>query len=311
MENVQPQPDPIRFEEVSKTFRTGFRRSPVKALDSVRFSLEPGRILGLVGPNGSGKTTCFRIAAGLLKQDGGQVKIHGLAPGSMQAREQVGYMPELLGLPGTLTAREIVDFVGSVFNFSKAEKRARFDELRTLLDLSEFERRRMAGLSKGQLKRVGLATALYNRPGLLLLDEPLEGLDPLGAADIKAHLKTLAQAGTSILISSHILSDVESLCDRLLILHEGRVRVSGPTDAILEAGRAMQVRFSMPGEKTGSEEKSSEPSICDDIKRLIESKGGRVESAGPARQGLEGIFHDLFRGAAPSVDGTSQDGKES
>ncbi|MFH1999520.1 MAG: ABC transporter ATP-binding protein [Planctomycetota bacterium] len=290
MENDRPQSGMVELEEVSKAFKTGFMRARVQALDSISFQVGPGSIVGLVGPNGSGKTTIFRIVSGLLKPDRGRVRVMGHEPGAMEVRRKIGYMPEQPGLPGSLTPLEIVEFVGRIFGLTAAQRRSRYAELETLLSLSAFQRQRMRGLSKGQLKRVGLAAAFYNQPALLLLDEPLEGLDPLGAADIKAHLRSLAQQGASILISSHILSDVEALCDHLLIVHEGRILVRGPTEAILSAGQSMEIRFAA----------SSGESLCQEIATLIESRGGRVESAGRARQGLEALFRQIVKGAPPT-----------
>jgi ABC-2 type transport system ATP-binding protein len=140
--------------------------------------------------------------------------------------------------------------------------------------------RRMAKLSEGMIKRVGLATALFNRPAFLMLDEPFEGLDPLGTAQMKDHLAALAAQGVGILVSSHILTDVEALCSRIILIHEGRVMVQGHTDAILAARDRLQVLFEAPD---GDE-------MLEEVRSLIEDRGGKVNFAGAAREGLEDLF---------------------
>jgi ABC-2 type transport system ATP-binding protein len=146
----------------------------------------------------------------------------------------------------------------------------------------------MARLSKGMMKRVGLACALFNRPEALLLDEPLEGLDPLGAADVRDHLTDLAKQGVGILISSHILSDVEAISGKIVLLNEGRVMVHGDCDSILAARDRLEVRFQAPDGE----------GVLDEIKGVIEAGGGKVEFAGPAREGLESLFRKIV-GKAP------------
>ncbi|MHC4945598.1 MAG: ATP-binding cassette domain-containing protein, partial [Planctomycetota bacterium] len=150
----------LSFSGVDKSFRSGMGRHHIRALQSLSFKVAPGETLGLVGPNGSGKTTTFRIAAGLLKPDRGEARILGLPPGSSRAKHHTGYMPELPGFPGTLTPREVLSFIGEIFGMNAADRAARTHELETLLTLSDYMDRRMAKLSKGMIKRVGLATAL-------------------------------------------------------------------------------------------------------------------------------------------------------
>jgi len=219
---------------VSKEFTSFFPRRRVRALKDLDLNLGPGDIVGLVGPNGSGKTTTFRLAAGLVGADRGSVSLFGAAPDSLAARSRLGYMPEQPGFPGTHTPCELLHFVGRIFGMDRRVRENRIGELSDLVSLHGFLKRRMSGLSKGMVKRTGLATALINEPELLLLDEPLEGVDPLGSIAIKKHLRDLAGKGAAVLISSHILSDVEELCDFLVILNEGSVILSGPKNEILE-----------------------------------------------------------------------------
>jgi ABC-2 type transport system ATP-binding protein len=190
-------------------------------------------------------------------------------------------MPEAPGFPGTLTPREIMAFIGKVYGMDRVA--ARSEELTELLDMGAFMDRRIAKLSKGMMKRVGLATALFNRPEALLLDEPLEGLDPLSAADVRKHLMDLARQGVGILISSHILSDVEAICRKIVLLNEGRVMVHGDCDAILAAKDRLEVRFEAPDGEV----------LLKEIRKIIEDGGGKVEFAGHPREGLESLFRKI------------------
>jgi len=288
--------DPSQLLELAgivKDFKHLLPGRSVRALDGISFGIRPEQIVGLVGPNGSGKTTAFRIAAGLLRQSKGSVRVMNKEPGSMAARRIMGYMPEQTGLPGTLTPREILRFIGRIFDLAPFEAKARIQDLEKLLNLDAFMDRRLSRLSKGMLKRVGLATALLNRPVLLLLDEPIEGLDPLGAAELKQHLKAIAREGTGILISSHILSDVEAICNRIIILHKGRVILEGDRDAILSAKDRMEIRFHAPDGEN----------LLEEFAERIKTCGGSVDFAGHPRQELETLFKKLVKEQSPASPG--------
>ncbi len=284
MTKQSTQMAPLRFRGVRKEFRSFLPRRRILALESLDLDVAPGEIVGLVGPNGSGKTTAFRLAAGLLKPDAGSISLFGLSAGSRAARSRQGYMPEQPGVPERLTPAELLHFVGRVAGMGRPERIERIGELSELLSLSPFVDRRMKGFSKGMVKRTGLAAALFNRPGLLLLDEPLEGVDPLGAAAVKKHLARLAAQGCAILISSHILSDVEALCTSLLVVNRGRVLLSGAKDDILSLRDLVEVRFSAPDE----EETISR------IRALVAQCEGEVVDVGRPREDLEGLFGRLI-----------------
>lgn len=279
--------DPILlFQGVRKEFRSFLPRRRVLALDSLDAAVRPGEIVGLVGPNGSGKTTTFRLAAGLIRPDRGKISVSGAAPGSHAARRRLGYMPEQPGVPESLTPLELLQFVGRIFGKKTKERQKRIEELSDILSLHRFLKRRMGGFSKGMIKRVGIAAALLNEPDLLLLDEPLEGLDPLGSASVKEYLKELAASGTGILVSSHILSDVESLCHTLLIMNEGNLILAGPKEEILSRQGLVEMRFTAEDEE-GMKKK---------VAALITGSGGEVIDAGRPRENLEGVFRRLLDG---------------
>ena len=274
----------LRFRGVRKEFKNFLPRRRVVALQSLDLVLTPGEIVGLVGPNGSGKTTAFRLAAGLLRPDAGSISIFGLSSGSRAARSRQGYMPEQPGVPERLTPAELLHFVGRVAGMGRRERVERIGALSRLLSLSPFVDRRMAGFSKGMVKRTGLAAALFNKPDLLLLDEPLEGIDPLGAAAVKDHLVALARQGCAILISSHILSDVEALCSSLCVVNRGRVLLSGAKDDVLTLRDLVEVRFSAPDEEE----------VIDRIRTLVAQCKGAVVDVGRPRENLEGLFGRLI-----------------
>lgn len=270
----------LEFKNIFKSFKTHFFRAPVIALRDVSFSVKPGTIVGLVGPNGSGKTTAFRIAAGLLKPSKGSMIL------ADNSQEIIGYTPELPGLPSMLKPHEILDFVGRIYGYSASKRQARRFELEKLFNLSSYMKRRMGGLSKGMAKRVSLAAALYNNPELLLLDEPLEGLDPLGSAEIKEHLKEQAGQGTAILISSHILSDVEAICTEIMILNQGEIILKGETNSILSLRESLELRFQAPRDR--------QEFLVEALKEKIKQHQGKVEFAGHPKQGLESLFKKIL-----------------
>jgi len=280
----------LAFRQVRREFTSFLPRRRVVALEELSLDVRPGEIVGLIGPNGSGKTTAFRLAAGLLRAGAGSITVFGGPPGARAARTRQGYMPEQPGVPENLTPAELLHFVGRVFGMTSAGRAKRIEELSELLSLSGFLKRRMAGFSKGMIKRVGLAAALFNEPELLLLDEPLEGIDPLGSAAIKEHVRSLSRRGCAVLVSSHILSDVEALCTSLLIVNEGKVILHGRKDDILSLRDMMEMRFTAP----------DGAGIAEKVKELVERCGGEVRYSGRPRETLESLFSRIL---APEREG--------
>jgi ABC-2 type transport system ATP-binding protein len=202
-------------------------------------------------------------------------------------------MPEQPGVPESLTPAELLHFVGRVVGMKPGDRERRIGELAELLSMGGFLKRRMSGFSKGMVKRVGLAAALFNGPELLLLDEPLEGIDPLGSAAVKDHVRGLARAGCAVLVSSHILSDVEALCTSLLIINEGKVILEGAKDDILSLRNMVELRFTAPDDEK----------LVKEITELVERCGGEVQSAGRPRENLESLFRRIL---APDRGGPTE-----
>jgi ABC-2 type transport system ATP-binding protein len=231
----------LLFQDVSKTYRK-FGGSGVVALESVSLTVVPGQIYGLLGPNGAGKTTLIKCALDLARADEGSVSIHGRSSTSPSARQNVGYLPEDHRLPDHMTADQLMDFVGSLCEMPKEKRKARTDELLEIVGLTKRRVSKIRTFSKGMRQRLGVAQALIHEPNLLILDEPNEGLDPLGRADMKDLLIKLKEHGLTVFISSHILTEIERLCDRVAILHEGRLVHEASVEELTQ-GQNLEDRF--------------------------------------------------------------------
>lgn len=193
------------------------------AVDTLSFSVHAGEVLGIIGPNGAGKTTTIKTVLGLLHPDAGSIHLFGGNPTDTRVRERIGYMPEHPNFGANLTGRELLEFVGALFGLSKADQVARATELLTLVGLpDDAASKKVSGYSKGMLQRIGLAQALVNKPELLFLDEPMDGLDPIGRIAMKELLLKIKAEGTSVVFNSHVLSDVAAVSDRVLVLHRGK-----------------------------------------------------------------------------------------
>ena len=217
----------VRCEALHKTFYSGLLRRKVRALRDATFAVEQGEILGFVGPNGAGKTTCLKILMGLVFPSGGQALLFGHPPGHAQAKRRVGFLPESPYFYEYLTGRELLDFVGRLFGLDRALRRQRAGELLERTGLDDAADRRLRGYSKGMLQRIGLAQALMGDPDLLVLDEPMSGLDPLGRKDVRDLIAEQRERGKTVFFSTHILPDVEQLCDRVALIVRGEVRSIG------------------------------------------------------------------------------------
>ena len=236
----------IETAKVSKTYRRGFwGRNSFTALNDVSLQVPRGEIYGLLGPNGAGKTTLIKILLGIIRKSGGNATVLGHAAGSMEARRRIGYLPENHRIPRHLTALTALEYYGSLSGMSMSAIRAERMKLLEVVGLRGREKERVSGYSKGMLQRLGLAQAMLHRPDLIVLDEPTDGVDPVGRREIRDVLKQLADQGHSIFLNSHLLQEIELICSSVAILNHGQLLKTGSvrelTAALADAPVQMQV----------------------------------------------------------------------
>lgn len=238
-------PEPIvEAFHLTKVFKDFWHRSKVKAVDDVSFTIQPGEIFGLLGPNGSGKSTTLKMMLGLLHPTRGTLHVLGRHPRDVKTKARIGFLPEESYLYPYLTSYETLSFFGKLFDLSTAERKTRIEQLLEMIGLKHARNRVVGEFSKGMSRRIGIATTLINDPDLVILDEPTSGLDPLGTRQVKDLILTLAQRGKTVVLSSHLLADVEDLCSRIAILYNGRIQAMGSMDELLsEKG---QHRITLP-----------------------------------------------------------------
>jgi ABC-2 type transport system ATP-binding protein len=223
----------LEVSGLEKTFHIGFFRRKVEAVRGVSFGVERGEIFGLLGPNGAGKTTCLKILMGLIKADKGTFRIFGVDGRKPAAREGVGFLPENPYFHEYLNPRELLEFYGKLCGMGEQAIARRRDELIEKVGLTDAAKRPLRKFSKGMLQRIGLAQALVAEPDLLVLDEPMSGLDPIGRKLVSDLMQDLNGKGVTIVFASHILSDVERLCDRVAILNKGKKVAEGALDDLI------------------------------------------------------------------------------
>ena len=224
----------IDVRDLRKTFRTPLRRKKVEALRGVTFSVEPGQIFGFVGPNGAGKTTTIRTLMGLIRPTSGSATILGHAIPSRAARFKLGFLPEAPYFYDYLTVGELLDLAGRLFGVPRDVRKKRADELIEKVGLGRARSQNLKKFSKGMLQRAGLAQALMNDPELVVLDEPMSGLDPIGRKEIRDLIIELREAGKTVFFSTHILSDVEALADNVAIIARGGLQAQGKPSELMQ-----------------------------------------------------------------------------
>ena len=233
--------DAIRAVGLTKVFRDFWNRPKARAVNEIDCTVKEGEVVGLLGPNGSGKSTTVKMILGLLYPTAGQLTVLGKAPRAVETKKAIGYLPEESYLYKYLTAEETLDFFGSLFNLSRAERKNRIDQLLDMVGLAHARHRRVGEFSKGMARRIGLAQAMINDPSLLIFDEPTSGLDPLGCREVKDLIMELKKRGKTVLITSHLLSDVEDICDRVVILYGGKVRAQGSLNELLTVSDSTRI----------------------------------------------------------------------
>jgi ABC-2 type transport system ATP-binding protein len=225
----------IEVEDLRKIYRIGFWRKSVEALRGVSFDVKEGDLYGFIGPNGAGKSTTIKILLGLLKPGSGRATLMGQPAGSPRSRADVGFLPEQPYFYDYLTGREFLWFYGQLSGLRWSDLKTRVNEVAELVSLKpDAMDRKLRTYSKGMLQRIGLAQALLSRPRMVILDEPMSGLDPLGRRDVRNLLKNLHGQGITVFYSSHVLSDVEAICTRLAMVVDGQIRRHGTVEQVLE-----------------------------------------------------------------------------
>lgn len=233
---VEPPPAAeivVSVRGLTKVFKDFWNRPKARAVDNVDFDVKRGEVFGLLGPNGSGKSTTVKMLLGLLYPTKGHIEVFGHSPRHVPTKARIGYLPEESYLYRYLNSRETLDFFGNLFHLNKGERENRADQLLEMVGLSQTRTRAVGEFSKGMQRRIGLAQALINDPDLVILDEPTSGLDPIGCREIKDLILALARRGKTVILSSHLLSDVEDVCDRVVIYYGGKVQALGTLKELL------------------------------------------------------------------------------
>jgi ABC-2 type transport system ATP-binding protein len=274
----------IETRNLTKVYRDFWGREKVRALKALDLQIRRGEIFGLLGPNGSGKTTTLKLILGLIFPTSGEVLVFGQDAREVSKNERIGYLPEETYLYRFLTAEETLDFYGRLFNMPAMLRRQRAAELIEMVELGWAKRRQLREYSKGMTRRIGLAQALINDPELLLLDEPTTGLDPLGTRWMKDFLLKLRDQGKTIVMCSHQLEDVQDVCDRIGILHQGELKELGRVSDLLKIRDRTEIQCS-------GLTPEAEREVCATIERL----GGKVHFCGNPTTTLEELFVRIIR----------------
>ena len=271
----------VETRNLSKVYRDFWGRQKKKALNALSFQIQRGEIFGLLGPNGSGKTTTIKLLLGLLYPTSGNAFVFGEDAAHVAKNERIGYLPEESYLYRFLNAEETLDFYGRLFNMPAATRERRAQELIEMVGLANDKKRILKEYSKGMRQRIGLAQALINNPELVILDEPTSGLDPLGTRWMKDLIIDLRREGKTVLMCSHRLEDVQDICDRIAILNEGELRELGAVSTLLQDVHRVEMQAS--GLK-----------LSDQLRRELEATllkhGGKLDSLGHPTTTLEELF---------------------
>lgn len=272
----------ITVEHLTKQFRDFWMRARVRAVDDVSFEVYRGEIFGLLGPNGSGKSTTIKILLGLLHKTTGRVSVFGKLPFDVAVKKRIGYLPEESYLYQFLNARETLEYYAKLFELDHTTRTRRIDELLDMVGLSAVQFRPVREYSKGMQRRIGIAQALINDPELLILDEPTTGLDPLGTRQIKDLILELGRRGKTVILSSHLLGDVEDCVDRMVILYGGKIQAQGTCDELLESTDKTTIEADVLDDATIAE--------IDELIRRRSAGAKAISRVAKPRQKLEELF---------------------
>ena len=287
----------VACQSLTKVFKDFWMRDRARAVDNLSFEIAPHEVFGLLGPNGSGKSTTIKILLGLLRKTSGRVAVFGKPPTDVEIKRRIGYLPEESYLYPFLNARETLDYYAKLFEQDHRTRKRRVDELLDMVGLAGAQFRTVREYSKGMQRRIGIAQALINDPDFLILDEPTTGLDPIGTRQIKDLIISLGRRGKTVLLSSHLLADVEDCVDRMVILYGGRKRAEGTCEELLETS----------GKTAIETDALDEPTIAE-VDRVIRSRSGGSNSilrVSRPRQSLEALFLEIVEKAQAERAATS------
>ncbi|MDI6787363.1 MAG: ABC transporter ATP-binding protein [Planctomycetota bacterium] len=269
----------IEAENLSKVYRTPFSRYSIRALDNLNIKVFPGEIFGFLGPNGSGKTTTMKIFLGLISPTSGEARVLGRTPTDVAVKNRIGFLPEESYLYRFLSAEETLDFFARIFRIPRKERKVKIAEVIEMMGLTDARKRPVREYSKGMARRLGFAQALINDPDVIFLDEPTTGLDPLVSRQVKDIILDLKRKGKTIFMSSHLLSDVENICDRIAILHLGKLQEIGSVSTLIASKEILKISV-----------KGLTQQIEPSVKEFIQNRGAEVLDIQPATETLETIF---------------------
>ncbi len=299
--------DALRIEDLGKTYRLGFRMRRVTALHGLSLRVAEGSIFGFVGPNGAGKTTTIKILVGLIAPSRGRASIFGRPTSDPASRRMVGYLPENPAFHEFLRPLEVLALLGRLSGLSGGELRRRSDEVLELVGLSHARDLNVRKFSKGMVQRLGLAQAILHDPPLLILDEPMSGLDPIGRKDVRDLMLELRRRGKTLFFSTHILNDVETICDRVGMVLKGRLIAEGTLGSLLDGSvRSVELRCAGLGEEHFEALRSAaasgtrgpdgwsfsyaDPDAANQAASRVLALGGRILALQPQRENLEQTF---------------------
>jgi len=274
----------VETRNLGKIYKDFWGRKKVNALKALDLEVRRGEIFGLLGPNGSGKSTTIKLMLGLLFPTSGRVFVFGKEATDVAKNERIGYLPEESYLYKFLNAEETLDFYGRLFDMSAAVRRERTEKLIQMVGLQRARRRQLKEYSKGMTRRIGLAQALINEPEFLVLDEPTTGLDPIGTREMKDLILRLRDEGKTILLCSHQLADVQDVCDRVAILHQGELKELGRVDSLLKVQDVTEIHASGLSDAAKQQ-----------IREIIEKQGGSLRKMDNPTTTMEELFLDIVR----------------
>ncbi|MEJ5297103.1 MAG: ABC transporter ATP-binding protein [Armatimonadota bacterium] len=299
----------IEICDLTKSFHSVLTGEDVIAVDHLTLDIHRGEIFGFLGPNGAGKTTTIKMLLGLIFPTSGTASILGYPPGDIEVKRKISYLPESPYFYEHLSGYEVLDFYATLFGIPAAERKKKVDELLDLVGLSDNKHKRLRHYSKGMLQRIGLAQALINDPDLLFLDEPTSGLDPIAHLDIRDMILRLRDEGRTVFLSSHQLSDVEMVCDRVSILDRGKLMRVGSLKEML-AGKSVEIRAERVRDDVFEKIKAHssdaftvdgairvrvEQSFVNETVQMIMQTGGEITAVIPGKRTLEDIFIETVR----------------